>query len=391
MDFRLSEEQQAFADSAAALFADHCSDEALRAHDTGTAPYRQALWRACIELGLHSVLVPEAEGGLGLGLTELMGVLEAQGRSLALVPLWEHQLAVATLARFAEPAGLRADLAEAMNGGLLLTASLRSLADTRGATLRLERRASGGWRLSGSVAALPLGDVADRALLGAAGEGGAPRLLLLDLSQPGVQRFPGRSQQHLGVADLLIEGLDLPDEAVLAEAAHGWFEPRAIACLAALQLGVTAGQLQRTVQYVSERRQFDRPIGSFQLVAGQLADARIALETLRSALWQLVWRLDAGLPALPQALALRAQACDLGHFAGHRAQHVHGGMGVDVTYPIHRCLYWSRALATALGGADDHLTRLGDWLAEHDALGWKYDLPEPGEPAQPAELAEPAQ
>ena len=181
------------------------------------------------------------------------------------------------------------------------------------------------------------------------------------------------------MADLVIEGLDLPDEAVLAAAAHAWFEPRAIACLAALQLGVTAGQLERTVRYVSERRQFDRPIGSFQLVAGQLADARIALETLRSALWQLVWRLDAGLPALPQALALRAQACDLGHVAGHRAQHVHGGMGVDVTYPIHRCLYWSRALATALGGADAHLARLGDWLAEHDALGWKYDLAEPAE------------
>lgn len=390
MDFRLSEEQQAFADSAAALFADHCSDEALRAHDSGSAPYREALWRACIELGLHSVLVPEADGGLGLGLTELMGVLEAQGRALALVPLWEHQLAAATLARFAGAADLRADLGEAMNGGLLLTASLRALADTRGATLRLERRASGGWRLGGSVAALPLGDVADRALLGAAGEGGTPRLVLLDLSQPGVQRFPGRSQHHLGVADLRID-VDLPDAAVLAEAAHGWFEPRAIACLAALQLGVTAGQLGRTVQYVSERRQFDRPIGSFQLVAGQLADARIALETLRSALWQLVWRLDAGLPALPQALALRAQACDLGHFAGHRAQHVHGGMGVDVTYPIHRFLYWSRALATALGGADDHLTRLGDWLAEHDTLGWKYDLAEPGEAAQSAALAEPAQ
>lgn len=383
MDFRLSEEQQAFADSAAALFADHCGDEALRAHDVGTAPYRQALWAACLELGLHSVLLPEADEGLGLGLTELMGVLEAQGRALALVPLWEHQLAAAALARFGAEALKARHLGAAMAGRSLLSSSLTTLADPCGASLHLARRA-GGWRLSGRVAALPLGDVADLALLGAAvDEGseaaGGPRLLLLDLVQAGVRRLPGRSQQHLGVADLVIEGLDLPDEAVLAAAAHAWFEPRAIACLAALQLGVTAGQLERTVRYVSERRQFDRPIGSFQLVAGQLADARIALETLRSALWQLVWRLDAGLPALPQALALRAQACDLGHVAGHRAQHVHGGMGVDVTYPIHRCLYWSRALATALGGADAHLARLGDWLAEHDALGWKYDLAEPAE------------
>ncbi|MDE2160568.1 MAG: acyl-CoA dehydrogenase, partial [Burkholderiales bacterium] len=137
-----------------------------------------------------------------------------------------------------------------------------------------------------------------------------------------------------------------------------------------------AEQLQRTVQYLSERRQFERPIGSFQLVAGQMADGHIAVEALRSALWQLVYRLDAGLPAQPQALALRVLACECGHRTGHMAQHVHGGMGVDVSYPIHRYLYWSRALGAALGGSASHLERLGDWLADHDGLGWKYDLPE---------------
>jgi alkylation response protein AidB-like acyl-CoA dehydrogenase len=107
-----------------------------------------------------------------------------------------------------------------------------------------------------------------------------------------------------------------------------------------------------------------------------MADIHIGIETLRSTLWQLVYRLDAGLGAVPQALALRAQACDLAHLAGHKCQHLHGGMGVDVTYPIHRFLYWSRALSAEIGGRDAHLQRLGDWLADHDRLGWKYDLPE---------------
>jgi alkylation response protein AidB-like acyl-CoA dehydrogenase len=58
------------------------------------------------------------------------------------------------------------------------------------------------------------------------------------------------------------------------------------------------------------------------------------------------------------------------------AQHVHGGIGVDLTYPMHRFLYWSRAIGAALGGSEHHLAQLGDWLADNDTLGWKYDLAE---------------
>jgi hypothetical protein len=90
---------------------------------------------------------------------------------------------------------------------------------------------------------------------------------------------------------------------------------------------------------------------------------------LRSALAQLVYRLDAGLGAMPQALAVKVLAARAAHLVGHKAQHVHGGMGVDITYPIHRYLYWSRALAASLGGAAPALERLGDWLADRRPPG----------------------
>lgn len=372
MDFNLNADQQVFADSARALFADFCSDEQLRAHDSGSEPFMRALWPQCIANGLHGVLIGEAQGGLGLGMTELLAVLQEQGRALALVPLWEHQLAAASVQRFA-PA-LADAVAEAAEGRTLLTLSLDALSAARGASLRATP-AGATWRIDGVAPAVPLGAQAQEALLPVQ-VGGALRLVLLDLALPGIQCIEGRTQHHLAVADLRLQGVTVTAESLLDEAALAWVEPRAVACLAALQLGVSTQQLLRTVQYVSERKQFGRVVGSFQLVAGQMADGHIACEALRSALAQLVYRIDAGRGCQAQALAVKVLAADAGHLVGHKAQHVHGGIGVDLSYPIHRFLYWSRALGITLGGSEPALQQLGDWLADHDTLGWKYDLPD---------------
>lgn len=373
MNFELSEDQRAFADMANGLFADFCGDDQLREHDASGAPFMQALWQQCVAAGLNTVMVPEDQGGLGLGMIELMAVLEQQGRALAMVPLWEPQLTVAALARFA-PAALLQVLDDALSGEAPVVLSLQSLSQSRGPSLQLVR-AEGGWTLSGLASAVPLGAQARQALL-AADADGQMRLVLVDLTQSGVQRTEGMDQHHQAVADLAFNALPVAADNVLPVAATGWTEQRAIACVAALQLGVTQEQMRRTVDYVSERQQFGRIIGSFQLVAGQMADGYIALEALRTSLWQLVYRLDAALGAAPQAWATRALANDTGHRAGHMAQHVHGGIGVDITYPIHRFLFWSRALGVALGGTEHHLARLGDWLADNDTLGWKYDAAE---------------
>ena len=85
MNFNLSEDQTAFAEMASGLFADFCSDDQLRAHDESGAPFMRELWQQAVAAGLHMVIVAEADGGLGLGMTELMAVLEQQGRALALL------------------------------------------------------------------------------------------------------------------------------------------------------------------------------------------------------------------------------------------------------------------------------------------------------------------
>lgn len=372
MDFNFNEDQQAFAESAQALFADYCSDAQLRAHDLGTAPYMETLWPQCVASGLHSILLPEELGGMGMGMTELMAVLEQQGRALALVPLVEQQLVAATVARF-QP-DLLPVVAKAIAGECLLTLSLEGLRNA--VQLPLQATRSGEQIvLNGMTNAVPLGMQSQFALLAVLLDG-APRLLLLDLATPGLQKIEGVTQHHLSVADLICKNLTVPANCLLDAGAQAWLEPRLIAAVASLQLGVSAQQLKRTVEYVSERKQFGRVIGSFQLVAGQMADCHIALEALRSALCQLIYRLDAGLGCVPQSYSVKVLAAEAAQLVGHKGQHVHGGIGVDVSYPIHRFNYWSRALGTTLGGAEQSLALLGDWLAEHDCLGWKYDRTE---------------
>ena len=373
MDFELSEDQRAIAQMADGLFVDHCHDDYMRQWDTSGEAMMAPLWTLCVETGLHALAIPEEHGGSGLGMTELMLVLQAQGKALAQVPLWRHQLAAATLARF-DAVDNGGWVARAASGEVLLSLSVDGLSSALGIELRA-RACADGWLIDGRVAALALGDQSQAALVLVEAEN-QPRLLLLDLSAPEIRRVSAVLIHGEAVADLHIQGLTVSATSLLPAEAVAWLELRCTAALASLQLGVSEEQIRRTVAYVSERRQFERVIGSFQAVQMSMADTHIAVEALRTTLWQLVYRIDADMPAPSEALATAWLACEAGHRIGHTAQHVHGGIGVDLTYPIHRFLYWSRGLSLALGGSAANLERLGDWLNDNDKLGWKYDLEE---------------
>jgi alkylation response protein AidB-like acyl-CoA dehydrogenase len=104
-------------------------------------------------------------------------------------------------------------------------------------------------------------------------------------------------------------------------------------------------------------------VGSFQAVHQRAADAYIALEALRLTTWQAASRLAAGLPAAHEVRIAKFWASEGGHEVGYAAEHLHGGMGVDVDYPIHRYYLWARQIELTLGSAAPQLARLGEALA----------------------------
>ena len=139
----------------------------------------------------------------------------------------------------------------------------------------------------------------------------------------------------------------------------GWILARATTGLSALQLGVADRALRITADYTTERKQFDRPIGSFQAVHQRAADAYIDVEAMRLTLWQAAFRLAREEPADAEVAVAKFWASEGGHRVAYAAEHLHGGIGADIDYPIHRYYLWARQIQLTLGSGAHQLEALG--------------------------------
>lgn len=362
MDFDLSEEQRAVATMAEELFADHGGDEHLKGLAAANLTWDEGLWQRLRAAGLFTLALPAEDGGAGLGMLEFALAIEQQGRHLAAAPWWPHHLATLALARFGAPALRARLLAEFAAGRQPCSLVTEVVAPPN---LRA-RPVAAGVQLDGMVPAVPL-DLNHRHLLipvTTGDTGSAARLALIPANLSGVTRVSGLLTDLQPVHDLHFEGARTPFETMLDAAALPWLDARIALCVAAQQLGVLGEALQRTARFTSERQQFGRPLATFQALALRAADAYIEVELLRSTVWQLAWRLDQNLPAEAAARVAKLHAARAGHVVGHTVQHLHGGIGTDLTYPIHRFFLKSQALALIGGGHEAQLARIGAALAD---------------------------
>jgi len=122
-----------------------------------------------------------------------------------------------------------------------------------------------------------------------------------------------------------------------------------------------------TARYATGRVQFARAIATFQAVGQRLADCYIDVEAIRLTLWQAAWRVSKNLPAHNEIATAKFWAADGGHRIAHAAVHIHGGVGIDVDYPLHRYFVATKRIEFSLGGATTHLRRIGTALAAEPA------------------------
>jgi 3-oxo-4-pregnene-20-carboxyl-CoA dehydrogenase alpha subunit len=367
MDFELDEAQRVIAESAAAVLKG--------ANDAGW----QVTWQAMSKAGLLALTLPDSMGGDGLGVLEAAVLLTEVGRAAATVPAFATvMLGTLPVVRWGSPDLQERLLAGVADGEVLLTAAVREQSSgrpaepaTTTAVLAAEpagtvRHATGGPAagadsVTGTKVGVPFAAQARWILVPASVGGGGRALVVVDAAGSGVRMCPTPASSDSPEYTVQFEAAPvvgvLPDEAVddlyrLAEAGA-----------AAMADGAVAGALALTAAYVASREQFGRPLATFQAVAGEAADIYITGRTLHLAALSAAWRISAGLDAGEDADVAAYWLAQEAPAALRTCHQLHGGIGVDISYPLHRYSAMISDLARFVGGADYSLDVLAARIA----------------------------
>lgn len=368
MDFNYNDDQKAIGDVANRIFRDLCDDEAVRLAYRQPQPFQQDLWKQLADSGILGTPLPEALGGSEMGMTELCLALEAQGRQVAAVPLLETVVECALpIARFAAET-LRQELIPEVIRGDLILAPIRPYQGLQEFTPLTAVAQGDQWALNGFSNHCGYAGYAQGFLVTAKLDSNRLWVGYCPAKTDGVrvtrQRSThGESGGHVQFTNVLIQPEhciaihDEADELIRFQTRNTY------AALAALQIGVLGDGLRRAADYTRERTQFNRPLAAFQAVAQQMADGYMAVEALRGVYWRLLDILDNG-----QCETARAQLAahtvkywiaQSGHKAAHIFLHVHGGIGQDLDFPIHRYFSWAKKNELYLGASADQSQALG--------------------------------
>ena len=363
MDFSLTESQQEIARLAGHLLA----SPGGRPPQTPPEDDREGKadpWKELARAGLLALSLPTELGGDGLGVLDTAVLLTEIGRRAAPVPaLATLMTGVLPVVRWGNGELRRAMLPAAAAGELVLTAGLREPSDPMpgvpATTVTAGRGAVS--TVSGTKVGVPYCAQAGRVLLPvsfAPGDHGEHRagVVIVDPAADGarVTRTPSASggpeytlrldrvrvEHVLGAADCLTDLYQL-----------------AVAGACSMADGALSAALALTRDHVASRRQFGRPLAAFQAVAWQVADVYIAWRTLHLATVSACWRLDAGRDASGDLAVAGWWCAEESPPAVRTCHHLHGGTGMDVTYPLHRFSALISDLVRFLGGAEYQLER----------------------------------
>jgi|SRR5215469_2250669 len=358
MEFGLSESQQLLKDNARKFFAGECPmQEVRRLMETETA-YDRHLWAKMTEQGYTGIIFPEEFGGVGLGKVELILLMEEAGWALLPGPLFSTvALAGAVIDAVAGSEQKKRYLSAICSGQARSTlAMLEANASWRPADAQM---ATSNGRLSGEKLFVPDARVADFIVVV-----GPDGVFVVDAKAPGITVEPMKTMdltrkmyavgfnntpgERLANAGGLIRGLDVAATALAAELVGGMQRT-----------------LDITVAYAKMRKQFGKPIGSFQAVQHHCADMYLETESARSAAYYAAWAIENDAPDAAVAVSIaKMYASDAGRRVGNRGIQVHGGMGFTWENDLH--LYYRRAKAaeTALGDAAFHRERIAQLVID---------------------------
>jgi len=373
IDFGLSEDQEALQRAAREFLAAECPPALVRQNAKSADGVPRPLYARMAENGWMGLVVPEKDGGLGLGTLDLALVLEELGRVAAPGPFLSTQLVIAALLRAGSTAQRRAWLPRFLSGEAFATLAYLEEADRHdagGIGVRA-RRARDVYRLSGTKLFVPDAPGADVLLVAArTGSGTGAKgvsLFLVERAAAGVRIRPQETiDLTRRVAEVELRDVEVPRAALVGREAEGWpvlarvLDVAAVG-IAADSLGGAEKALDMAVEYAKVREQFGRKIGSFQAVKHMAAEMVADVEPSRSLVWYAAYALDARPREATRAAAIaKARLGDVYSRTTRRAVEMHGGIGFTWEHDLHLWFKRARWNEVAYGAPAYHRERLAD-------------------------------
>jgi alkylation response protein AidB-like acyl-CoA dehydrogenase len=359
MDFALTDDQLSLQGLAHEILSEQVTNEHLRALETasGGSVFDTGLWKQLATAGLTGIAVPEEHGGAGLGFLDLAVIFEEIGRAVAPVPAVATLTTAYVLGKSA-PESVAELLPGVAAGDVLLTTAFGETADVTA------RRDGEQWVLDGDKGFVPYGAEADVVVVPAVSDGGLV-LALVRKGTEGIAVTELHTTNHEPQALLVFSGVRVNAADVITDGAAIYADLKLhhTAALTMVAAGVCQEALAMTAKHTISREQFGKPIATFQAVGQRAADAYIDTEMVRLTALQAAWRLSEGWPADEEVAIAKFWAGDGGMRALHACQHLHGGLGVDLEYPLHRYFLWCKQIEHELGTPTRQLLELGAHLA----------------------------
>jgi len=311
--------------------------------------------------------LPESAGGLGFGFLDLCMVLREVGRNVAPLPM------IPTLVSGALPIALfgtdaqQAILSKVASGDVLLTAALVEYGTEPEAPQTTAVREGNSWRLEGLKTQVPGATAAEYVLVPAqVGEGIG--MFIVPTNASGVVLDRQEMINHEPMFEMTLAGVEVDDDALLGSPELGaeilaWTVNRTVVATCALVPGVADSALRLTAEYTIERKQFDRAIGTFQAVGQRMADCFTENQAIELTMLQAATHLDEGRDDVMEIATAKFWAAEGGNHIGHAALHIHGGISIDIDFPIHRYFLWLKRYEFTLGSATPELLRIGREIA----------------------------
>jgi alkylation response protein AidB-like acyl-CoA dehydrogenase len=326
--------------------------------------YSPEIWKEMAELGWMGLPFPDKYGGTGMTFLDLAVLLEEMGKACMPGPyLSTVVLGGFPILDFGTEEQKQDYLPQIAQGKTIFTLALTEHSGINDAT-SIEAKAvpdGDGWVISGTKLFVPDSHVADYILYVTRTDDKAEpekglTTFIVEAKQPGISHTVLKTMAGK-LCEVVCDGLKVPKENILGQLNKGWGDikkviDRAVVANCCQMVGVAQQVLDMTVQYAKERRQFDRPIGSFQIIQHYCADMLTDVEGMRLSAYQAAWKLSEGLSCAEDVAIARAWAVQAGERVLSLAHEIHGAIGVTIEYDLHYYTRYLKACELSFGSAD---------------------------------------